>query len=70
MDLDDGPKADAKLTLFLCEDWQISVGGDLSCGIMVEAKFDGKSNEGTDEAPESSALTLEEKYQDVIRIGK
>jgi hypothetical protein len=28
---------------------------------MVEAKFDGKSNEGTDEAPESSALTLEEK---------
>lgn len=27
----------------------------------MEAKFDGKSNEGTDEAPESSALTLEEK---------
>lgn len=44
MDLDDSPKADAKLTLFLCEDWQISVGGNLSCGIMVEAKFDRKSN--------------------------
>jgi len=58
MDLDDGPKADAELTLFLCEDRQTGVGGDLSCGIMVEAKFDGKSNEGTDKAPESSALTL------------
>jgi hypothetical protein len=58
VDLDDGPEADADLTFFLCEYWQISVGGDLSGGIMVEAKFDGKSNEGTNEAPESSTLTL------------
>jgi len=58
---DNGPEADAELTLFLCEDWQTGVGGDLSSGIVVQAEFDRETNEGTDEAPESSALTLEDE---------